>query len=253
MKLSVVILTKDEEEVIKDCLESVKWADEVIILDGGSTDKTIKIAKKAGAKIVKQKDNDYAAWRNQGKEEARGKWLLYLDADERLTPGVRKEIVESIKSHASGVKDITTYAIPRRNFLLGKELHWGGWWPDYVKRLFKKEKLKRWEGRLHEEPIFEGELGHLKEPMIHIQPDSIKPMLEKSIKWSKIEAELLYEAGHPPVTWWRILRMGATTLFDRLIKKQGFRDGTEGWIESIYQAFHTMVIYMQLWEIQNSG
>ena len=96
----------------------------------------------------------------------------------------------------------------------------------------------------------EGELGHLKEPMIHLQPKSIEPMLEKSIKWSKIEAKLLYEANHPPVTWWRILRMGATTLFERLIKKQGFRDGTEGWIEAIYQAFHTVIIYMQLWEMQ---
>lgn len=245
MKLSVVILAKDEEKVIKDCLESVKWADEVIVLNGGSTDRTIEIAKKAGARIVEQKGDNYAAWRNQGREEAKGKWLLYVDADERITPRLRKEIQGAIRG-----KQHTAFAIPRRNFLLGKELHWGGWWPDYVKRLFKKEKLKRWKGRLHEEPVFEGKLGHLKEPMIHIQPDSIEPMLEKSIKWSKIEAELLYEAGHPPATWWRILRMGMTTLFERLIRKQGFRDGTEGWIESIYQAFHTMIIYMQLWEMQ---
>jgi len=142
------------------------------------------------------------------------------------------------------------YAIPRRNFLLGKELHWGGWYPDYVERLFQRDKLKYWRGEVHEEAIFKGELGHLKEPMIHIQPDSIEPMLEKTIGWSEIEAKLLYEAAHPPVVWWRILRMGATTLFNRLIKKQGFRDGTEGWIMSIYQAFHTMIVYVQLWEKQ---
>jgi len=187
MKLSVVILAKDEEETIKDCLKSVDWVDEVIVLDGGSTDKTLEIAKNAGARIVKQEGDNYAAWRNQGREEAKGKWLFYVDADERITPRLRKEIQGAIRG-----KQHTAFAIPRRNFLLGKELHWGGWWPDYVN-----------------------------------------------------------EAGHPPATWWRILRMGVTTLFGRLIRKQGFRDGREGWIESIYQAFHTMIVYMQLWEIQS--
>lgn len=247
MKLSTIILAKNEEKMIEDCLESIKWADEIILVDSGSTDKTIEIAKKFRAKIINVPGEKlaYAKWRNRGLEEAKGKWVLYVDADERVTPRLRKEIQETISN-----TKYTAFAIPRRNFLLGKELHWGGWWPDYVKRLYKQDKLKRWRGELHEEPVFEGELGHLKEPMIHLQPKSIKPMLEKSIRWSKIEARLLYKANHPPVTWWRILRMGATTLFDRLIKKQGFRDGTEGWIESIYQAFHTIIIYMQLWEMQ---
>lgn len=247
MKLSVIIIAKNEEEMVEDCLKSVKWADETILVDTGSTDKTVEITKKFGAKIINisTKKLAYAKWRNKGLEAAKGDWLLYLDADERVTPNLKKEIEQVIKKDKG-----TAFAVPRRNFLLGKELHWGGWWPDYVKRLYRRDKLKGWKGELHEEPIFEGEMGHFKNPMIHLQPDSIEPMLEKSIKWSKIEAKLLDEANHPPVTWWRILRMGATTLFDRLIKKQGFRDGTAGWIESIYQVFHTMIIYMQLWEIQ---
>jgi len=249
MKLSVIIIAKDEEKMIEDCLESIKWADEIIYIDTGSSDKTPQIAKRYTTKVINIpfKGLAYAQWRNRGLKEAKGKWLFYLDADERITPELKKEIKEIISRKEI---EYTAYAIPRRNFLLGKELHWGGWWPGYVKRLYKRDKLKEWQGELHEEPVFEGELGHLKEPMIHLQPESIEPMLEKSIKWSKIEAKLLYEANHPPVTWWRILRMGATTLFDRLIKKQGFRDGTEGWIESIYQTFHTMIIYIQLWEMQ---
>ncbi len=235
--------------MIGDCLESIKWADEIILIDSGSTDKTIEIAKKFGAKVIEvpSKKLEYAKWRNKGLETAKGDWVLYLDADERVTPELKKEILQIISLKKP---QHWAYAIPRRNFLLGKELRWGGWWPGYVKRLYKRDKLKKWQGELHEEPVFEGKLGHLKEPMIHLQPKSIEPMLEKSIKWSKIEAKLLHQANHPPVTWWRILRMGATTLFDRLIKKQGFRDGTEGWIESIYQSFHTMIIYMQLWEMQ---
>ncbi|MBU3956795.1 glycosyltransferase family 2 protein [Patescibacteria group bacterium] len=248
MKLSVIIIAKNEEKMIKDCLESVRQlADEIIYIDTGSTDKTSQIAKQYATKSINLpfKGLAYSQWRNRGLREAKGEWILYVDADERITPELRKEIQETMPN-----TQYTAFAIPRRNFLLGKELRWGGWWPGYVKRLYKRDKLKRWRGELHEEPVFEGELGHLKEPMIHLQPKSIEPMLEKSIRWSKIEAKLLHEANHPPVTWWRILRMGATTLFDRLIKKQGFRDGTEGWIESIYQAFHTMIIYMQLWEMQ---
>lgn len=247
MKLSIVIIAKNEEDVIKDCLESVRWADEVILLEGNSSDKTIEIARKYNIRIVpqKSKEMDYSSWRNQGKEEVKGDWVFYLDADERVTPELENEIKKTINETKT-----TVLAIPRRNFLLGKELKHGGWYPDYQIRIFKKDKLKRWVGKLHERPEFEGEIQELKNPMIHLQPETIEPALEKSIKWSSIEAKLLFDAHHPRMTWWRILRMGATTLFERLIKKQGFRDGTEGWIESLYQSFHTMIVYIKLWEMQ---
>lgn len=250
MKISVIINAKNEESFIKDCLESVKWADEIILsLSQDSIDRTGEIAKDFGAKIIKQtpREMDYAAWHNQGMREAKGDWLFWVDADERVTPLLKEEIKSSIISHQSS---ISAFTIPRRNFLLGKELKHGGWFPDYQVRLFKKNKLRGWVGRLHERPEVDGRLGKLQNSMIHLQPDTIEPALEKSIKWSDIEARLLFEANHPKVTWWRILRMGATTLFDRLINKQGFRDGTEGWIESIYQAFHTMIVYIKLWELQ---
>lgn len=250
MKIAVIINAKNEEDFIADCLESVKWADEtVVLLSKDSTDKTEEIARGFGAKIIEQesKEMNYAAWRNQGLKEARLDWLLWIDADERVSPLLRREIETVITNRQI---PFTTYAVPRRNFLLGKELHFGGWYPDFVERLFLRNKLKKWEGKLHERPVYEGELGYLVNSLIHLQPEKIEPALAKSIKWSDIEAKLLYEANHPPVTWWRVLRMGATTLFERLIKKQGFRDGAEGWIESIYQAFHTMIVYLKVWELQ---
>lgn len=246
--ISVIINAKNEEDFIADCLESVKWADEILVLiSPDSIDKTAEIIRKFKVRMIEQKtkEMDFAAWHNQGMEEARGDWLLWVDADERIPPLLKEELLLAIRH-----KLYACYAIPRRNFLLGKELRHGGWCPDYVKRLFLKKNLEKWTGVLHEEPIFKGEMKKLINPLIHLQPDIIEPALEKSIKWANIEAKLLYEANHPPVVWWRILRMGLTTLFDRLIKKQGFRDGTEGWIESFYQAFHTMIIYMRLWELQ---
>jgi len=247
MKLSVIIIAKDEEKMIEDCLESIKWADEIVMVDTGSTDKTIEIAKGYRVRVISvagEKMN-FSRWRNKGLKEARGDWILYLDADERITPGLRKEIKETIEKGNGGA-----FAIPRRNFYLGKEVRFGGAWPDYVKRLFKKEKLKRWKGKLHEEPVFDGELGHLKEPMIHLTHRDLSSMVEKTRRWSKIEADLLYQAKHPLVTWWRILRIMMGEFWLRGIRLQGWRDGAVGWIEIIYQMFSRFITYARLWEMQ---
>lgn len=246
-KLSVIIIARNEEKMIEDCLESIKWADEIVIVDTGSTDKTIEIAKGYRARVISvagEKMN-FSHWRNKGLKEARGDWILYLDADERTTPELRKEIKETIEKGNDGA-----FAIPRRNFYLGKEVRFGGAWPDYVKRLFKKEKLKRWKGKLHEEPVFDGGLGHLKEPMIHLTHRDLSSMVEKTRKWSKIEADLLYQAKHPLVTWWRILRIMMGEFWLRGVRLQGWRDGVVGWIEIIYQMFSRFITYARLWEIQ---
>jgi len=246
MKPSVIIIAKNEEQMIGDCLRSVRQlADEIILVDSGSTDKTMEIAKKYSARIISLPTEklEFARWRNVGLREAKGEWILYLDADERVTPELQKEIKESIKY-------FTAYEIPRRNFYLGKEMHYGGAWPDYVKRLFLKEKLKRWIGELHEDPVFEGEMGRLKNPIVHIAHRDLSLMVEKTREWSKIEAELLYKTGHPPVTWWRILRIMLSEFWLRGVKLQGWRDGTVGWIEIIFQMFSRFVTYGRLWELQ---
>ncbi len=249
-KISIVIITRNEEEMIEDCLKSSSWADEIILLDTGSTDKTIKIAENYGAKIVlaEKKERDFAAWHNQGKKEASGEWLFKLDADERITPELKKEIQKVIKE-----KGFNAYAVPRQNILLGKVMRFGGWYPDYQIRLFKKDKLIRWQGKLHERPLFEGELGYLKNPMVHITHRDLSSMVKKTSEWSKIEADLLFKAKHPPVTWWRLLRMMLTEFWQRGIKQQGWRDGTVGWIEIIFQMFSRFITYARLWEKQNQA
>jgi len=252
MRLSIIIIAKNEEKIIKDCLESAMWADEVILIDSGSTDKTVEIAKKYKAKIIKLPSVklEFSKWRNAGLKAAEGDWVLYLDADERVTPELKEEILKKLQNSKTPKTKIVAYAISRKNFYLGKEVRFGGSWPDYVKRLFRREKLKGWKGRLHEEPVFEGKLGHLKEPMIHLTHRDLSSMIEKTSQWSKIEAELLYDAGHPPVTWWRILRVIFSEFWDRGIRKQGFRDGTVGWIEIIFQVFSRFITYARLWERQ---
>ena len=248
MKPSVIIIAKNEEQMIEDCLKSVRQlADEIILVDSGSTDKTIEIAKKYSARIISLPTEklEFAKWRNAGLKAAKGDWVFYLDADERVTPELQKEIEKAI-----GDTKYVTYAIPRRNYYLGRKMHYGGAWPDYVKRLFFKEKLRYWERELHENPVFDGEMGRLKNPIVHITHRDLSLMVEKTREWSKIEAELLYKTGHPSVTWWRILRIMLSEFWLRGVKLQGWRDGTVGWIEIIFQMFSRFVTYGRLWELQ---
>jgi len=247
-KISAIVITKNEEEKISECLESLKsLADEMIVVDTGSTDKTNEIARKKGARIIKTTKGSYSDWRNKGARKAEGDWLLYVDADERVTPLLRKEILEKVGSYS----DVALYAIPRRNIILGREMKHGGWWPDYVKRLMRKNAFKKWEGDLHENPIVEGKMEHLKNPLVHLKHNKLSEMVEKTNKWSKVEARLLLESGHPRMTWWRFFRIMATELWYRLFRLRGFLDGTEGVIYSIYQMWSKFITYGKLWEMQS--
>lgn len=253
LKLSVIVLTKNEEPVVADCLESVKWADEIIVIDHGSVDKTLEIVKKFGVKKIVDapEKSTFSDRRNLGAENASGEWLLYVDADERVTEKLREEIEFLVKNNDSEGKRYTGYAIPRKNIRLTKVLYHGGWWPDYVLRLMKKDKLIRWEGDLHEQPKIDGEVGKLKEAFVHFSHrGSIEHKMQNTINWSQIEAEKLYQAGHPPMTVLRFISAMWREFYKRMIRYQAWRDGVEGVIEAIYQVFSVFITYARLWEMQ---
>jgi glycosyltransferase involved in cell wall biosynthesis len=256
--LSVVIIAKDEEEKIKDCLESVKWMDEIVLIDSGSTDNTKDIAKKYGVKTFQVKGGSYDKWRNEGLKIAKGRWLLYVDADERVTPGLKQEITRLIDG---SIVEFNAYAIPRKNIILGKELKHGGFGEyDYVKRLFRKDKLKKWIGILHEEPNYyhegkltigkKGDIGHLKNKLIHIKATSLTEMVDKTNKWSEIEAKLMYDTNHPKMNIPRFITAMTREFWFRFVKKKAFLDGTIGIIHGIYQVYSRFISYAKLWELQ---
>ncbi len=259
--ISAIIIAKNEEKRIGDCLKSIKWVDEIIVVDNGSTDKTVAIAKKQGAKIIGVSKATFSDLRNKGIKEAKGNWLLYVDSDERVTPSLRREISQLI---SKPVSQYSAYAIPRKNIVLGKELKHGGFGKfDYVKRLFKKDKLKKWTGDLHEEPNYlhkgrltigrENELGHLKNKMTHIKAKTLSEMVEKTNTWSEIEARLMFEAGHPPMNIPRFLSAMFREFWFRMIKKKAFLDGSIGIIHGLYQVFSRFVSYAKLWEMQTKN
>lgn len=245
-KISGIIIAKNCENLIGDCLESIDWIDEIIVVDDHSIDKTVEVAKNYKGVRVVEAEGDFSKKRNIGAKEASGEWLFYIDADERVTPLLKKEIKNVIKKETK----YSAYAIPRRNILLGHEMHHGGWWPDYVLRLIKKEKFISWKGKLHEQPEVKGRVGKLKNPLPHITHRSLSEMVAKTNEWSNIEARLLYKSGHPKMAWWRFVSVAFREFWYRGIKKMGFLDGTVGVIEIIYQMFSRMITYAKLWELQ---
>lgn len=249
MKLSVIVLTKNEETQIKGCLDSIhELADEIIVVDSGSTDKTLEVAKKYNAKIFIDKSDDFSVKRNLGLEKAGGEWVLCVDADERATVELQGEIKSLLRQDYGARAGITAYKIPRKNFYLGNNE-----WPyiELVERLFKKNTLKGWKGQIHESPMVDGQIGELKNYLLHYTHRDLSSMIEKTIEWSKIEAKLRFEAGHPPVVWWRFPRVMLTEFYRSYIGQKGWKAGAVGIIESFYQAFSIFVTYVRLWEMQN--
>lgn len=244
--ISGIVITKNEERMIEDCLKSILWCDEIILVDTGNTDRTNSIAKKFRARIVKYRGNgSFADWRNYGVKNAKEDWILYIDADERITPKLQDEVLLKTKND-----NYNAYAIPRINFIFNKEFKHSGQYPDYQKRLFKKSEFIKWSGDVHEEPSFNGKLGHLKSPMMHYKNMTLGEMVSKTNKWSEIEAKLMYDAKHPKMTVTRFASAMAREFWLRMIVQLAFLDGVEGIIYAIYQVFSKFTSYAKLYEMQ---
>lgn len=247
MSLSVVVICKNEESRIKACLESVKWADEIIILDNGSSDKTLDIARKYTDKIIKLEVSDFSVLRNKGMEEVSGEWVMYVDADERVLQPLKNEIMEIVNG---GV--CSAYAISRINIIFGQPVSYGPYKKDWMIRLFKKEDFEGWVGKVHEYGKFKGRLGYSKNSLLHLTHRDLDHFIMKSLEWSKIDAKLRLEAGHPKMTKWRFLRVLITESFNQLIKRRGLIGGTVGIIDSMLQVLSFYMSYVRLWELQQT-
>lgn len=228
--------------MIQACLESVRQlADEIIIVDSQSSDKTIERARKYTDKIFVQPMAGFAKMRETGLAKAQGDWIFYLDADERVTKELRQEIKTVVEKNPA----IAAFYLKRRNFFLGKEQK-----TDQVERLFKRGKLLGWSGIIHESPKVKGRKKTLSSFLIHLTHRDVSSMLLKTLAWSKDEAELRYRAGHPPVVWWRLLKVMAGEFYRQIVIEKVYRFGTEGWLEGIFQVFSLFITYFRLWERQ---
>lgn len=246
MTLTTIIIAKNEEKNIEECIDSVNFSNKVIVVDNQSTDDTVRLAKLKKAEVISGKYTSFSAQREAPLKNISTDWILYLDADERISPLLRENIEKIIKDKDS----LEVYKLKRKNFYFKKYK-----WEFYaeLERLFKKDALKGWKGDIHESPVYVGRVGVCSGFIDHYTHNDLTSMLNKTIKWSDVEARIRFEANHPKMTWWRFPRVMVTTFFVYFIKEKGYKLGTAGLIESMFQSFSIFITYAKLWELQNKS
>lgn len=242
--ISAIIIAKNEEEMIANCIETVRWCDEIIVVNNDSADGTVAIAHRLGARVMTL-SGTFAQVRNEGLKRAKTDWIWYLDADERVTPRLAEEIRNVIEAPAG-----SAYRVKRTNILYGQHLQHGGWGDDWVVRLFERKALKGWQGEVHESAVHEGKTASLRQTLIHFTHRSVIQGLAKTIEWTPIEARLLVEAHTSPVRLRTLVRKALMELWRRMILQRGFQDGMAGWVEGLTQAVNRLLVYLQVWERQ---
>jgi len=245
--LTAIILAKNEEQMLANCLETLKWVDQVIVVNDGSTDRTVEIAENFGAKVIHFEHSSFARLRNQPLKQVETDWLMYIDPDERITPTLAKEIMVRIETG-----NYQAFTFKRKNICYGQEFNHGGWQNDEVTRVFQKQALKEWQGQVHESPVYEGQNFTLTTPLIHLTHRNTQDNLRKSAEWTRIEAELLVKADVSPVKFFTLLRKGGMEFFRRAIMQKGYKDGMAGLVEALVQGLNKIMVYIQVWELQQN-
>ncbi|MBI1953051.1 MAG: glycosyltransferase family 2 protein [Candidatus Omnitrophica bacterium] len=234
-KLTAVILTKNESHRIRACLDSIRWADEIIVVDGESTDDTAAICRSYGATVIGHRfSGSFADERNLGVAAATGDWILQLDADDRVTEGFRSAAREILK----GGSPFSAYRFRRENFFLGHRMRFGGWY-HYSLHFFRRGRA-RYEGRAHEELLVEGPVGRLETAIEHHPFSDFNQFMSRQNRYTSLEAlGLLEKRGVLPEKEIRY-QMGIKPLklfFKMYVKKGGFREGMHGFLFSGLFAF----------------
>lgn len=244
MSLSVVISAYNEEQKIEDCLKSVKFADEIIFVDNSSTDKTLEIVKKYTSKIFVRPNNLMLnVNKNFGFTKASGDWILSLDADERISSGLQKEIKSMINHQLS----INGYLIPRKNIIFGKWIENTGWYPDHQLRLFKKNKGKFEEKHVHEMIKLDGKTEYLKNHIVHYNYDTIFQFLKKLFVYIPSEAESLQRDGYS-LKARDAIQFPVKEFVSRFFARKGYKDGLHGLVLSLLMAFYHLLVFAYIWE-----
>ena len=244
-KISVIMIVKNEESFLEEALKSVSWADELIIVDGESTDNTIKIAAKYTSRIFVNKWEGFAAQKKFALNLASNDWVFNLDADERVSDNLKKEINDLDFKKADGFK------VPRKNYLLDRHIASCGWDNDYQLRLFRKSKVTVTERLVHEGFEIIGLTEKLKSTLIHLTFVSIERIVSKINTYSSLEAREKFRNTQRVKIHTIILHTLSAFLKD-FFPLKGYKDGIYGFVVSLFSGITTLLVYVKIWELQNS-
>ena len=246
MSISVILITLNEEDKLAGCLESVSWADEVVLVDSGSTDRTMEIAREKGAKVFERKFDNFSSQKNFAVEKAGGEWILSLDADEKVSARLFGEIKEAVlDTRYDG------YYIPRLNVIFGREMRFGGHQGDRHLRLFRKAR-GRFTSPIHERVELDGTAGELVNPLIHYSTAEIKEYMEKLRLYTDLEAGFLVSSGRR-IPRHYMFSKPAAVFIKRYFLEKGFLDGWAGFEFYALSAYYEFVKYSKYFRLKARG
>lgn len=249
MKVSAVVLTKNEEGNIANCLESLGFCDEIVLVDDFSEDRTVEIAKKKGARVYKRRlDNDFSQQRNFGLEKARGEWVLFVDADERVSNSLREEVIKLLSYK---VIKYNGFYLKRRDFMWGKELKYGETGGIKLLRLAKKDAGK-WRRAVHEIWDVKGLVGKLKSPLLHYSHPTLREFIAEVDWMSTIHARENKKEGKKS-NLFKIIFYPKFKFLNNWILKFGFLDGVPGLLVALIMSFHSYLSWSKLFLEQRKG
>jgi len=247
-KITVIIPCKDEEHNIREVLESVKWADEIMVVDSFSSDNTLQIAKEYTTCILQHEYLSSAAQKNWAIPQAKHDWVLLVDADERVTPELKNEVEQRLNSS----NDLAGYWIYRDNYFMGKRIRYGGMGGDKVVRLFKRDLCRYEEKQVHAEIIAQGQLGFLQNKLIHNTYKDLGHYLEKVHRYSLWSA-MDFDKKTGSINLYHVLIKPGFKFFQFYILKRGFLDGFAGFAVAALASYSVLLRFLQLWSIRNNS
>ncbi len=230
-RLSVAIITLNEERNLADCLASVAFADEIVVVDGGSRDRSCEIARAAGARVIEEPDwQGFGVQKNRAIDACSGDWVLSIDADERVPQNLRAEIQTALRDSAFDV-----YEMPRSSFYCGRFMRHSGWRPDYVRRLFRRGTARFSPAPVHESLQTDRRVGRMSAPLEHWSFRTMEDVLDKVNRYSSLSAPVVIERGGRPTLLTAILH-GAGAFFRTYFLRRGFLDGSHGFMLAVSNA-----------------
>lgn len=242
--LSVVVLTKNEASRITKCLESVKWADEIIVVDDESSDNTIELARRYTDKIFVRKMDVEGRQRNWAYSQAKNNWVLSLDADEQVTP----ELKEEIKKILAGNPKENGFTIPRRNYIGDYWVKYGGWYPSSQLKLFRKDKFRYEEVGVHPRAFMDDPCGHLKSDIIHYSYRDFEDFLRKLNSQTSWEAKKWFDQNKP-MRLGRFLWRTCDRFMRTYFGKKGYKDGFIGFVIAFFASLYQILSYLKYREL----
>ncbi|MBK8021366.1 MAG: glycosyltransferase family 2 protein [Chloroflexi bacterium] len=250
VRLNAIILTYNEQQHVADCIESLRFADQITVFDSFSTDATAELARAAGAEVIAHRFKNYAAQRNAALESASGRaeWVLFVDADERVTPELAEEVLASID-----YPDFAGFRIPRHNYIFGHLTLGAGWYPDYQTRLLRVGKVRYdMTHEVHEIVILDGPEGTLRHPFIHHNYSDLRQFFQKQRRYAALDAQMAFKRSVRPALK-QFVSMPLRHFWYRFVTLHGYRDGLHGLRMSLLMAWYEFYKLMLLQRLWSSG